>query len=420
MSQFDIPAMAGPVTNVAREGATSGAAGHHPIRNLGKSRTGRVDLLSAAGMRAFADYRAQHAIDLSQFGAIWQRMKEVSPYVMARSLWDLGCLRDGNHVTVESIAARCRSTPKYLSLMSQWLPELADAGLVRRVPGAHEAYVNTLADFGQVQSRIDEALTSVDLATHYPGFIDYFKTCVKHQTALLVGETNPHKLLFPAGSSQIVNGLYRDNPAAAMQNRVAAAIVHAAAAECSDARPMRVLEVGAGTGATTAAILSGLPFTYIQYHFTDISRFFIRRAAREFSQHPYVSYDLLDIDRPPLEQGFEPRSFDIVIAANVLHTAKDIGVTLKYLHGLLSDSGAIVAIETTSNTPLQMITFGHFEGVCHFQDQRRHSNLPFLSCAEWQSALHGAGFGKVATIPSAEGGSKDWMQHVLLGARGRA
>jgi len=87
---------------------------------------------------------------------------------------------------------------------------------------------------------------------------------------------------------------------------------------------MRILEVGAGTGATTAARLEHIPTTPLQYRFTGVSRFFIKRAARQFAQHPSIAFDLLDIDRPPVEQGFEARSFDIIVAANVLHNSKHI------------------------------------------------------------------------------------------------
>jgi len=398
----------------------TGVAHSYRARASGTPRTtDRLHILEKAGVSASERYRQRHSIDLLAFDAIWEKMKEVSPYVMVHSLWELGFLRGAQEsITAANIAARCASVPKYRSLMSQWLPEVAAAGFVKRAPGTHETYVGKVVDVDRIRSRIDANLASIEVATPYPGFVEYFGACLRHQTALLEGRLNPQKLLFPAGSSRVVEGLYRDNPAATMQNGVVAAVVRAAADDWSHARPMRILEVGAGTGATTAAILAGLPSVRLEYHFTDVSRFFLRRATREFARHPYVRYDLFDIDRPPIEQGFATGSFDLIVAANVLHTAKHIDATLKYLRRLLPDSGAIVALETTSNTALQMITFGHFEGVCHFQDERRQSKLPFLSCPQWLSALHAAGFADATAVPSVDGGSKAWMQHVLLGARG--
>ena len=346
-------------------------------------------------------------------------MDGISPWIMARSLWDLGWLRDGDQaITAEDVAAGCCSVDRYQPLMAQWLEALVGIGIASRLPGDTPTYAGVLIDIDDVRNRIEQAIASIDRPTDYPGFIEYFKTCINHQTNLLTGRSNPQKLLFPAGSSRIVEGLYRTNPASAMQNRVAAAVVSAACSEWSASRPMRILEVGAGTGATTAAILADLPPTSVHYQFTDVSRFFTRRAARQFAGHSNLTYEVVDIDRPPMEQRLEERSVDVIVAANVLHTAKHIDQTLKHLRDLLSDDGTVVAIETTSNTTLQMITFGHFEGVCHFQDHRRHSNLPFLSCADWQSALGSAGLGNVAAVPSPDAGSHAWMQHVVLGARG--
>ena len=387
--------------------------------DLGHRTSDRLHRLATVGREALHHYRSLHSADLLEFEAIWGAMDAVSPWVMALSLWDLGWLRDsGQRITAEDVASRCCSGDRYQPLMSQWLEALANVGVVRRQPGETRAYAGELVDIDGVRDRIEQAVRSIDRATRYPGFIEYFKACISRQTDLLTGRANAQKLLFPAGSSRIVEGLYRTNPAAAMQNSIAAAVIRAVCHEWSQSRPMRILEVGAGTGATTTAILASLPTTELHYRFTDVSRFFIKRAARQFAQHPYVAYDCLDIDRPAPEQGFGERSFDIIVGANVLHTAKHIDQTLKHVQDLLSDDGILVAIETTSNTTLQMITFGHFEGVCHFQDHRRLSNLPFLSCIEWQSALRSAGLGNVAAVPSPEAGSRAWMQHVVFGARG--
>jgi len=389
-----------------------------PIPDLEERASDRLHRLATAGREALAQYRSLHSAELLEFDAIWEAMDAISPWVMALSLWDLGWLRDSDQwITARDVASQCCSGDRYQPLMSQWLEALANVGVVKRLPDETPAYAGELVDIDRVRDRIEQAVRSVDRTTCYPGFIEYFKACISRQTGLLTGRANAQKLLFPAGSSRIVEGLYRTNPAAAMQNSIAAAVIRAACHEWSLSRPIRILELGAGTGATTAAILASLPTTELHYRFTDVSRFFIRRAVRQFAQHPYVAYDCLDIDRPAAEQGFSERPFDIIVAANVLHTAKHIDRMLKHIQELLCNDGIVVAIETTSNTTLQMITFGHFDGVCHFQDHRRLSNLPFLSCGDWQSALRTSGLGNVAVVPSPETGSRAWMQHVLLGTR---
>jgi SAM-dependent methyltransferase len=85
---------------------------------------------------------------------------------------------------------------------------------------------------------------------------------------------------------------------------------------------LRVLEVGAGTGGTTALALGGLtqsdgPRLYSRYCYTDISAGFFPAARQRFRGYHGVDFAVLDISQDPLDQGFEAQEFDIVIASNV-------------------------------------------------------------------------------------------------------
>jgi hypothetical protein len=85
---------------------------------------------------------------------------------------------------------------------------------------------------------------------------------------------------------------------------------------------MRVLEIGAGTGGTTRKILDCLKsdegvFLYSSYVFTDISPAFTAAAQEEFSGYPNMKFQVLDVSSDPLEQEFEPHSFDLIVASNV-------------------------------------------------------------------------------------------------------
>ena len=383
-----------------------------------ESRLPSLGTLAREGKEASRWHRAGLAAPLDELAFIWRTMEAASPFVMASTLWDLGWLRRPDQLlTAAEIAARTCSADKYLPLMVQWLRTLEQVGILGRVVGSPTKFVTRELDIVRIRECVDQALAVVDIHTEYPGFIEYFRTCVAHQSGLVTGSTSPHKLLFPAGNSRLVDGLYRLNPASTTQNGVVAAIVEAACRHSGDG--IRILEVGAGTGATTAAILAAASWCSFEFIYTDISRFFLRRAARQFSADAArLAYAVLDIDQPPEAQGFDLHSFDLIIAVNALHTAKHIDRSLNHLVSLMSNRGVMIANETTTNTALQMITFGHFEGVCHFEDERRQSNLPFLSCTQWQRALLSAGLGSVKAIPGPYSGAGSWEQHVLLATQG--
>lgn len=87
---------------------------------------------------------------------------------------------------------------------------------------------------------------------------------------------------------------------------------------------LRILEVGAGTGGTTAEVLPALssvkPYNdrnYLSYTFTDVSPGFFRSAKERFQDYEAMEYRVLDISKDPLDQGFAEGSFDIIVASNV-------------------------------------------------------------------------------------------------------
>ena len=117
------------------------------------------------------------------------------------------------------------------------------------------------------------------------------------------GEEPALTTLFPDGSYETVDFLYHHWAVARYFN----GIVRAAVVAAANARPeqtLRVLEVGAGTGGTAAAVLPALPAERTSYTFTDVSDFFLTRAAERFAAHPFVRYALLDLERDAGRAGF--------------------------------------------------------------------------------------------------------------------
>ena len=79
---------------------------------------------------------------------------------------------------------------------------------------------------------------------------------------------------------------------------------------------MQILEVGAGTGAMTSFMIKTL--TCNQAHYTDISRSFFPSAQDRFKdQGTRMKFDTLNVEADPISQGFDGRTYDLVIAAGV-------------------------------------------------------------------------------------------------------
>ncbi|TDZ67773.1 Highly reducing polyketide synthase FUM1 [Colletotrichum trifolii] len=173
----------------------------------------------------------------------------------------------------------------------------------------------------------------------------------------------------------------------------------------SHARPMlRILEVGAGTGATTELIVrsllekgqnrrAALP-AYSTYTFTDISAGFFVQAKERFSYAPNMEYKVLDASRDALAQGFEPASYDVVFAANVLHATPSLAETLGNLRPVLKPGGVIVITELCCVKRCAGYIFGTLPGWWLGEEDGREWE-PYVPVARWDQELRRAGFSGV-------------------------
>ena len=171
--------------------------------------------------------------------------------------------------------------------------------------------------------------------------------------------------------------------------------------------------MGAGTGATTGAVLAALPSGRTEYEFTDVSAGFLSSAERRFGDAgAEVRYRVLDIERDPLAQGFGEHGFDVVVAANVLHATRDLEESLAHCRRLLAPSGLLLLLEGTERRGWLDLTFGLLPGWWRFDDVYR-SDYALVGREDWSRALSASGYGEVALVGEAGG-------QVVLAARGPA
>ena len=171
----------------------------------------------------------------------------------------------------------------------------------------------------------------------------------------------------------------------------------------SHTRPdLRILEVGAGTGGTTKLILDslaaehGLP-GYAQYMFTDVSAGFFPQARARFSTAANLDFQELDLTKNALEQGFTAGSYDLILAANVVHATPCLRETLANLRPLLKPDGMLLLseISTVARTPAYI--FGNFSGWwLGAADDRMWE--PHVLPERWDAELKAAGFTGADTV----------------------
>ncbi|KAH7398011.1 putative polyketide synthase [Cadophora sp. MPI-SDFR-AT-0126] len=168
---------------------------------------------------------------------------------------------------------------------------------------------------------------------------------------------------------------------------------------------LNILEIGAGTGGATFPILDALTSNdgrdakFATYDFTDISTGFFEKVSERIKIFgDLVTFKRLDIESDPEEQGFESGSYDLVIAANVLHATKSIKNTLKRVRSLLKPGGSLILIEITVSNLAASLIFGTLPGWWAGEETNRQMG-PLLTEPEWDDALSKADFdGLKATL----------------------
>ncbi|HEY6389816.1 MAG TPA: methyltransferase, partial [Bryobacteraceae bacterium] len=199
------------------------------------------------------------------------------------------------------------------------------------------------------------------------------------------------------------------------------AVMRAAVARYSAARggaPLRVLEVGAGHGTCTQHVLPVLP-EGSSYLFTDISQLFMRSAREKFRDFQFVEYGMLNLDEDVQAQGFDLHSFDLVIAASVLHDTRDVRRSLHAVRSLLNSSGLLLTIEETKFYPFFDLGMGLQQGFDIFEDVDLRAEHPLLSREQWAALLGECGYDESTVIRHA-GSASDIMGFDVIAALGPA
>src|SRR5690606_6142485 len=136
--------------------------------------------------------------------------------------------------------------------------------------------------------------------------------CGPDITGVLTGKVDPIQLIFPEDKWDAIVKYYVEGFAFKKYNDIAARAISELIKNLPEDQTLRVLDVGAGTGGMTQAILCLLPADRTEYVFTDLSHMFMLKAQQRFARYPFVQYKIMDIEKDPAEQGIDLKSFDII------------------------------------------------------------------------------------------------------------
>jgi SAM-dependent methyltransferase len=357
-------------------------------------------------------------LDVERLSSGWIRRDALSAARIVRVLQEMGAFTErGERRTRYGLAAEI-GVAGHTALFEVLLDLVVAAGFLE-VEGPDLVAAETV---GALADR-DLVTEGAALMAEHPevaGHMRLLDACLAEYSRMLRGQAKPLSVLFPGWSMDLVMEAYRGEPISDRLNEIAAEAVAQRVFAHTRAEPLRILEVGAGTGGTTTSILQAVaPATGgFVYTYTDISTSFLRHGKQQFAPKvPTMRFERLDIEVPPSGQGFEDGGYDLVVAANVLHATRDLRRTLQHATSLLAPGGRLVLREVT--TPLMFITmsFGLLDGWWSAQDDLRIPGSPLADVPTWTKLLTEAGFARVAALPPTATGDKVFRQHILVAER---
>ncbi|WP_394842103.1 SDR family NAD(P)-dependent oxidoreductase [Pendulispora brunnea] len=260
-----------------------------------------------------------------------------------------------------------------------------------------------------------EALFASMVADHpeHAAMLVLLGRCGRHLPDILCGRCDPLEIIL-GSNSRIAEQSYEASPWSLRCNRLTREWVRAIVGHWPADRPLRILEIGAGTGGTTTLLLPELSPACTQYVFTDVSEAFLTRAGMRFSEYDFVDYRLLDLERDPMAQGFAEGTFDLVIAANVVHATTNLRATLERVAQLLADGGHLLLTEL-SDPDFPLLCFGLLDGWWSFADRPLRTRSPLLDAVQWPTVLRECRFSSVIRLD--DDAPEEAVGHCFVAAR---
>ncbi|WP_067973175.1 class I SAM-dependent methyltransferase [Nocardiopsis trehalosi] len=367
-------------------------------------------MTAPAGLAERVQAAAEAAVPADRVAAApahLRRMDEAALLAMARTLRTGGLFRGTAAHTAEEVAEATGTAPRHRWILRRWLAALVREGLLEQ--GADGRYRGlrrvSPAELRAAADGLEEAGRHLDYPAELLGFL---RGALGSLPALLRDDLAVQALLFAGGETGAADGAYRDNAVNRYVNAAVAAVALRAAEERAP-RPLRVLEIGAGVGGTTADVLAALAGRPVDYLFTDVSRYFLDAGRERFGAVPGVGFAMLDANADPLGGGVPGAGGrDVVVAANVLHNAHDLDRCLRGVRDLLVPGGRLLCVDTVRElypilTSMQFLMSAPPGGRRPGDgDARAGTDHIFLSRAEWGAALRRTGFAPELEAPEAD------------------
>lgn len=317
--------------------------------------------------------------------ALWEQLDLLHLEAVLNAFAKLDLFQHAELLTVDKIVTRANIAPRYRAWVTRALRVLCASGLLQEGGGGCFSASQSLrgGDIAAIARRATAALQDALEFTEREA--QWLRTMAESLPELLTERKHSAETYAADELPMMYQKMF---PGAHEQLRYAVDAV----CSVSRQRNIDVLELGAGLGSATQHVLPVLAGRARVYDFTDISQFFFATAREKFADYAFVRYRHLDLEHSPIQQGFTPHGYDLIVASSVLHALSSIDRTLRHVQELLRPGGVLIFLEETRFASSFDLHMGLQQGFDSFTDRALRAEHPLLSRAQWYEQLKRIGF----------------------------
>ncbi len=295
-------------------------------------------------------------------------VQEYCPFVMLM----LSFLRENGYIIIENV---------------EYAQDIKDSNKVRCIKSISET------------DTLETVLEKVrKLEPDYIPFFELYADIAVHYPEVFEGKVLGKELLYPNGSYNKLFDMYKKIPEmnkVRLYSSIFSEMLEKLADESS--RPLKILEIGAGTGLVTWNSVKVTEKFGGDYWFTDIGASFIEKAKVFARENGYDSLEFckVDVTRDFREQGLPDNYFDVVVSCNVIQATADMKASLQNCFKVLRKGGYLVLLQTMDGHHISEMLYGltpEWWNYCN-DPLRRYS--PIMKKEHFYRTLEETGFDNV-------------------------
>ncbi len=368
-------------------------------------------------------HEEEEKLKMRQFYEVNGKLADISRGMVLQVFNKMGVFKTaGETYKKAELMEKLKIIPVYHNLFDSLLDFLEKACFIS-IEGEVISVREALAD--DVSAQGAKALTrkQKEFISAYPEYQNHLKILSGYMEAypeILTGKKNYMEIKLPDDVVNSMNSIFRTNrDICIMVTKMVEGYITARIKENPDAN-IKILAIVQAAGDMGQKIIE-----VVRPYKKNVGLILIcppgkmlQQVRKQYANEEYsfIEFKVLNIEKSPLEQGFQSDSMEIVIAESTVSAAKQINTALNQLKKLLKTNGLLMLTEVTQVQEFASLILGLTSAWWNFEDsENRLKGSPLVSPVRWRQMLEQGGFRRVRVAGAVPVGEEKLTESIIIG-----